>query len=153
MTENARMLVAILCGVAVIAFYIINALIRGNSKGKKFVEKAQKNGCVTTGKEIKHTYRGGMFGGDATEARSIETVTYSYLVNGKEYRKKVVYSGMSADIDYPTTVQIYYNKNNPSIAFTAEETSKEKQGQVGCYISIILSVLIIVAVYNLLKLI
>lgn len=76
-------------------------------------------------------------------------IKYSYQVNGKTYYKKITFqSPGTVSTNYSYTIMVYYDKNNPKKAYTKIEG---KRGDV--FFSIAVSLIIILVIYNLLKLI
>lgn len=80
-------------------------------------------------------------------------VTYEYEVAGKAYRKKVLWKDHALYVDYPREIEIYYRAEAPGRACTGPELAYETQKGTGCLTSVIVPILVILAVYNLLRLV
>lgn len=125
-------------------------LIQGTGRRKSSVAKARQSGCITTGRVVKNDYR--RFTGPEGRYRS-EIVTYEYFVDGKRFEKKITYTDTGIVVNYPNQVEIFYDKNNPSKSFADVELGQNKQKQTGCYMSIVIPIIVIILIYNLLKLV
>ncbi len=150
MTDDLRITIALICGVAIFVFLFFFVFLKGKTKGNQLMLKAQKNGSTTIGKAVKNDYR--RFTGPEGRYRS-EIVTYEYFVDGKRYEKKITFSDTGIVINYPDQVEIFYDKNNPYKSCADVELSQDKQKQTGCYIAIVIPIVAIIFIYNLLKLI
>ena len=150
MSDRTRSLIALACGALIILYFIVNTLIRGNSRVKRFVAKAKKDGNVAVGVAVKHVFRGNA-GKDGNYQS--ENVTYAYVVNGKKYFKKLYFQSISEIVNYPHEIKIYYSKNNPRKSYTQIDMDPAERNQMGCYTSLILAVIVVVLINNLLKLI
>ena len=150
MSENLRFAIAIISGFASFIFLFIFMYLKGNNKNYRLKIKAEKNKCVVTAKAIKHKYR--RFTGPEGKYRG-EVVSYEYLVNDKQYIRKIRFRDNGIIIDYPEEITIYYNSNNPAKSIADIEISKEKRKQTGCYFCVVVPIVIVVLIFNLLKLI
>ena len=148
MDKDIRITIAFICGAIVFAWLFFFVFIKGKTRGNRLMAKAKQSGCITTGTVIKNDYR--EFTGPEGRYRS-EIVTYEYFVDGKRFKKKITYTDTGIVINYPNQVEIFYDKNNPSKSFADVELGQNKQKQTGCYISI--PIIVIILIYNLLKLI
>ena len=150
MDKDIRITIAFICGAIVFAWLFFFVFIKGKTRGNRLIAKAKQSGCITTGTVIKNDYR--EFTGPEGRYRS-EIVTYEYFVDGKRLKKKTTYTDTGIVINYPNQVEIFYDKNNPSKSFADVELGQNKQKQTGCYISIVIPIIVIILIYNLLKLI
>lgn len=148
MIKNNPVEFALLCGAITFIFLFIFVYLKGNTIGNRFVKKAKRKGCVTTGRVKKHVHRRL----SRYETRhSSEIVTYEYFVNGKSYKKKITFTDIGIVIDYPEQVEIYYSKLRPSRSYADVETSYVQQKQTGCYITLFVPIAVIIIVVNLIK--
>lgn len=79
-------------------------------------------------------------------------MTYEYQVGDHKYTKKITFTDTGVVVRYPEVIDIYFDDKNPKKAYADVELTNEKQKQSGCYTSIIISIIVIIVVFNLLKL-
>lgn len=123
-----------LCVSVPVAVGYYKKVMGGNSKHDRFVEKAKRNGCVTTGVCVDTEYLLGDRAAKSMEERSpaIE-VKYQYQVDDVTYHKRLQFQNPGSRwIDYPDTITIYYDKNNPKRVVTPAEFSSYARKQSGC---------------------
>ena len=147
MSDDMKINIALICGACLFVILFIFVFLKGHTRGNKLVRKAKENGCVTTGKMVKHSYR--PYGHQSKYPSEI--VTYEYEVNGRQYRRKVEFVSRGIAVDYSLELTIYYDKHNPSRARADVEVRPEVQHQTGCYIAIVVPIIAVIVVYNLLK--
>ena len=150
MNSDMRITIAFICGAIVFAWLFFFVFIKGKTRGNRLMAKAKQSGCITTGTAIKNDYR--EFTGPDGRYGS-EIVTYEYFVDGKRFKKKITYTDTGIVINYPDQVEIFYDKNNPSKSYADVELGHNEQKQTGCYTSIVIPIIVIILIYNLLKLI
>lgn len=128
MTEEFFMVVPAMLGIfACIAYNIIICIWIRNSK-KNFIEKAKKKDCVVEARYVKRSILAGRNDCGASDQFDRAAVTYEYFVKGKRYTKKYLYNSEgSSVVNYPTRLTLYYKKNNPRKAITANESTDGKQ--------------------------
>lgn len=145
MSEGIKLAIAFICGVIVFVYCIIKYFINKNTRGNRLKEKAERDGTIVVAKAIKHLYRRET---EETGQDQSMTVVYEYSVNNKKYRKKLRYYN-SGRIMYNDEVRIYYDKNNPRKAVASAELGTEQQ--TGCLITIFVPIIIIIVIFNLLR--
>ena len=83
-------------------------------------ERAKSSGCVVIGRVVNVSHSlgtGNIEHSDANRENSVK-VTYEYVVNGKSYKKKFVYTANGrGTVDYPSSLTFYYDKGNPKRVF------------------------------------
>lgn len=150
MSDDIRITIALICGAVIFAWLFFFVFLKGKTKGNQLMAKARQSGCITTGRVVKNDYR--RFTGPEGRYRS-EIVTYEYFVDGKRFEKKITYTDTGIVVNYLNQVEIFYDKNNPSKSFADVELGQNKQKQTGCYMSIVIPIIVIILIYNLLKLV
>ena len=150
MSDDYRIKIALACGFILFVYIFIFVFLKGNTKANKLKEKAIKNGCVVDGIDIKCDRR--QYTGKDGRYRSA-IVSYEYYVNGKRYVRKITFSDNSIYVVTPKSVQIFYDKKNPRRAYADVELGFEQQKQYGCYAAIVIPVIVVIFVYNILRLI
>lgn len=149
MGENTQFAIAFICGIILFVYLFIFVFIKGNTKGNKFKENAIKKGNIVKGRAIKNDHR--RFTGPDGHYRS-EIVTYEYFVKEQRYTKKITFTDTGIVVNYPDTTDFYYDDKNPNKAYAEVELDHDSQKQLGCYITIIIPIIVIILIYNLLKL-
>lgn len=86
-------------------------------KSERFIEKAHANNNYVLAKSIDYKCYEVYHGKDYSFSETRYKVTYEYIVNGKRYTKKLVYSSS----DYPIKLFIYYNESNPRKSMAENE--------------------------------
>lgn len=87
------------------------------AKSEKFKEKARNLGNCVDGRLISSLYNPATRNDDGTYNLRSYVATYEYIVNGKKYKKRVVYENSN----YPSSQNIYYKAGNPRKAFAETE--------------------------------
>ena len=150
MSEDLKMIIAVVIGTIVLAIGYIRMCFKGKTSKEKFIETARKKGNYTTATLIDNKLR---FGNDENPSFKYERMkcTYEYQVNGISYKKRITFQspGM-VSVKFPYTITVYYNPNRPSKGLTKEEAQNK---EFSCFATIVLAVITIFVIYNLLKLI
>src|SRR5665647_1550504 len=118
MSDDTRVVIAILCGAILSIFLFIFVFIKGRTRGNSVKERAIKDGTITKAKAVKNTHR--RHTGPDGRYRS-ETVVYEYAVAACTYRKKLTFYNIGVFVGYPESVDIYYNRKNPRKAYSSAE--------------------------------
>lgn len=151
MTDNFKLGIAIVFGLIVFIYLFITKVLNNKNRINKFIEKCELEGtkteatCVSTKLVL-----GNDESGNSYFKNDRYKVKYFYQVNGKTYYKKITFqSPGTVSTNYPYTIMVYYDKNNPKKAYTKIEGKRSG----GCFFSVAVSLIIILVIYNLLKLI
>lgn len=149
MSDNMEVYIALACGAALCIYLFISAFLMGRTPSRRLMEKAKRDGTVTTA-QCKKTH----FFQDYESGRDDSVfVIYEYTVGGKKYRKSYQFDWIGVSADYPDTIEIYYSKRNPRRACSSADMNGEVQKRKGCYMTIVIPILIIIIIQNLLRLI
>lgn len=143
-----------LCVSVPVAVGYYKKVMGGNSKHDRFVEKAKRNGCVTTGVCVDTEYLSGDPDAKSLEGRSgaIEA-KYQYRVEGVTYKKKLLFRNPgSMHIEHPKTIEIYYDVHNPKKAVSPVEFSTATRYQTGCLGAVGVWIVLTAIMINVLKL-
>ena len=125
----------------------------GNTKHDRFVNKAKRNGCVTTGVSVDTEYLSGDPDAKSLQGRSgALAVKYQYQVEGITYYKRIhFHDAGSINIKYPRTIEIYYEKSKPKKAVSPVEFSAANRRQSGCLGAVGIWIVITGILVNVLK--
>lgn len=151
MSDEKRLEIAFVAAVIGFIFFLIRYFSKKPTKIQRFAEKAKENGCVQTAQAVSRRVNAGT--GDISDPERMHTkvfVKYSYVVNGKDYIKSVMYKkGWSTSTDYPFEITVYYDKNNPKKAYSHFEVNSASANKKanGCSAVIFGPMFILVLVY------
>lgn len=151
MSENLKMIIAVVAGIIVFVICCIK-LFKGKTSKEKFIINAKEKGNYTTATLVDNKLRlGNDESGNASFKYDRMKCTYEYQVNGISYKKRITFQspGM-VSVKFPYTITVYYNPNRPSKCICKEEVQNKG---FGCFATIVLAGLTIKIVYELLKLI
>lgn len=153
MSEEMLSLMALCVSIPVAVGYY-KKVVGGNSKHDRFIQKAKRNRCVTTGVCVHTEY----WPGDP-EAKSLEDrsgaieAKYQYQVDGVDYYKRLLFRDPgSINIHYPSSIELYYDKNKPKKAVSPVEFSAQTRKQSGCFGAVLIWFLLMLILVNGLKL-
>ena len=149
MSDNLQFSIAFLIGFILAVYLFVKLCIKGRTNGNKLKEKAERDGTITKANAIKHSRRRGS---EYDEMRQSVTVWYEYDVSGKKYKKKLTYYD-SGTVKYNDSIEIYYDKLNPKKSIALPEINGGQEKQKGCLIAIVIPIIVIAAIYWLLRLI
>lgn len=149
MSEYISFIIAISSGGITFIYLFIVKFLRQKTRGNKLKEKAEKEGAIVQAEAVKNIHR--RHSGPDGRYRS-ETVTYKYLINGKTYTKNLEFRNIGVYVGYPDIIDIYYDKKNPRRTYSGPELDSARQHQVGFYMAIIIPIIVIIFVFNILKL-
>ena len=149
MSDNLQFSIAFLIGFILAVYLFVKLCIKGRTNGNKLKEKAERDGTITKANAIKHWTRRNA--GSEGQYQSV-TVLYEYQVNNKLYHKKLLYTDFGR-VDYNEEVEIYYDKFNPKKSIANAELNGGQEKQKGCLIAIVIPIIVIAAIYWLLRLI
>lgn len=137
--ENLVQLLSAAVGLFVGVYGIVFWIVKGTSRKQKFIQRARKQGNVTTGYFKGHKFRGGSTSErlNPTLGDDQYTVTYTYRVNNKDYEKVLIFTSASIDFKIPKEIRVYYDSENPEKAVCPEEASQNAQRRHGCFMTIL----------------
>ncbi len=122
--------------IAVISFifcYIFFCILQKgpSSFNQRFIKKCRKDGTYTQGYAVSSQFiRGDDESSSHTRRSHKRRVKYEYEVDGNIYHKTLTFSsGGHVSVRYPSTITIFYKKNNPKRAAVAQG-----QAKVGSYL-------------------
>lgn len=138
----------------VVGFTTYKSKIGGMTKNQKFIEKAKKAGHYTVGEYEDSTVHLGNYNSSDVYMRSKSLkVKYKYQVNGLTYYKHMTFqSPGKVSVDFPVSVTVYYDPQNPQKAICPEEATKTQQRKSGCLASIGIALLTLFVVFHILRL-
>lgn len=149
----------IIAGIALVIAGIVGFLtykkkVGGMSKKQKFIEKAKRAGHYTVGEyEDSKIQFGNRDSADIYMKSNALKVKYKYRVNGIAYYKQLTFQDPGkVSIDYPASITVYYDPQNPKKAVCHEEATKSKQRESGCLVTIGITILTLFAVFHILRL-
>jgi len=117
--------------------------IKGKSRKRKFKERMKEQGNVVIGKKIKaKLLRGDMSAKSESGRSNTWVVTYGYVVNGVEYKRKVRFDGGLGlpKANYPVQVNVCYDPRRPKKAVLEEEVPR--MNHEGCLITVFLPLVV-----------
>lgn len=136
--ENVVLLCEGLVGLTVFVFCLVFKVIIGKSPKQKFAEKAKAQGRVTTAYYKNSKVRRGDWNErENSLGDDVYTVWYTYIVNGTEYQKKLIFSTSLISPNYPAQITIYYDLKNPQKCVTGGEITQNAQQGRGCLITVV----------------
>jgi len=107
---------------AIIIFIIVRKILIITYQGKagKIYKHAVTDGCVVTANKINSRV---IIQPDANDRRKSnrQDAVYEYFVNGKAYRKVIVYDSIELLSPAELTITLYYDKKCPKKAVTKNE--------------------------------
>ena len=140
-------------GIGIVVFFTIIikfVATNKNSLGVKFRKKAEADGTVVTGyvKNVSTRYGNEDCAYGTPGYLGVAVVKYEYTIDGKTYYKKVkLYSDNSSIPSYPSTINIYYDINNPSKSYAENQTEGRESAVFWMYVAIILGIASILVSY------
>ena len=107
---------------------------KNGNKKQRFIENAKKNNFVTTGTSVNVTkLYGDSESSDYNKRHDRVNVKYEYYVNGTRYFKYMWFlGGGGRTVDYPSSVNVYYDPKKPEKGVCAEEARLVHQMESGC---------------------
>ena len=113
--------------------------MKSRKTGKqRFIEKAKAAGNCTRGEYEDSEVSLGVADSNNSHFRNDTLIVkYRYTVDGLVYHKALPFQSPGrASIDFPSSVEVYYDPQNPKKAFCPEEATQAHQRRSGCLLSI-----------------
>ncbi len=151
MTEEIRLVIAGLCGLAVFILSFSKKLFKDRSYKRRFINKAKERKSFVTAHLSSAKFLSGLHESDNIELeRRRKKCCYEYVVHGKTYKKNLVFfSGGRISINYPYEIVVYYDPKRPSKCYCEEEMERS----TGCLGSSIAALIVFLLVNKLLSMI
>ena len=150
MGGEAKEVIPVIAGVAVLIAGYIRLFFPNRSYKYKFIKKAEAKGHYKTATLIDSiSICGNPEAKSSYHRYDRMKCIYEYKVNGVSYKKKLVFRSQGTiSWDYPYTITVYYNPRHPSRGVCKEDVSPT----AGCFLTIVLAGITIKVMYELLNL-
>lgn len=137
----------------IVSLFTYNRLKNKQTKNQKFIEKATRAGCYTSGHYETSKVILGVEGSSNVKYREDKLkVKYKYMVNGISYYKHVTFQSTGrVGTDFPVEIKVYYDPHNPKKAICPQEATKAMQVRSGCMTTIVITIITLIVVFNLLR--
>lgn len=137
----------------IVGFFAYKRRVGGANRRHRFIENAKRTGCYTVGECVDSKLQFGNPDSSSLHMRSNSLkVKYKYQVDGISYYKSMTFQDPGkVCIDFPISVTVYYDRNNPKKAICPEEATKAQQLRSSCLGSMGLAILALIVTFYLLR--
>lgn len=137
----------------IVGFFTYRRKVGGQTKKQRFIENAKRAGHYTEGEYVdSKVLLGNRESSNLYLKNKTLKVKYEYWVNGVRYLKTLTFQDPGkVSIDFPVSVTVYYDPNNPRKAVCPEEATKTQQLRSGCLVTIGATILALAMSFHILR--